>query len=78
MVFNSKFGIDEFTKGDEVIKMFLGVRSQGIEEQDIHKAAAIFIENTWEGQDPLAALNTFATLIRTGLTTENAILELVK
>jgi len=77
MVFNSLFGLDEHSKGADVLKMFarLGERiNRGVELDEL---AAAFMRETLDSQNSLPALEAFAEMIRTGLTTEDALMETI-
>ena len=76
-VFNSQFGMNELTKGAEVLRLFSAISDKRKGEGDLYKLAASFMKETLEGQDSVAALDAFAVLIRSGLSTEDAILEIV-
>lgn len=78
MVFKSLFGLDEFSKGIDVPKIFLSIEHQDYGEADAHKIAAIFMEDTLKGQTSFEALDAFSDLIRVGLSTKDAIVEIRK
>ena len=75
MVFNSRFGLDEFSKGADVLEMFtrLGERRNGSFEP--RELAATFMRETLGGGNSLSALEAFAEMIRKGLSTEDALMK---
>lgn len=75
MVFNSAFGLDEYSRGREVLEMFDRLGGKGRSDIDIHELAAAFMEETLETQRALPALEAFAEMIRAGLSTEDALNE---
>lgn len=77
MVFNSLFGLDEFSKGTEVLEMFARLNNRRSGDAELHELAAAFMKETLEGQSALPALEAFAEIIRSGLSTEEALMETV-
>lgn len=77
MVFNSRFGLDEFSKGADVLEMFnrLGERRNGSFEP--RELAATFMRESLGGANSLSALEAFAEMIRKGLSTEDALMETI-
>ncbi|KIH85764.1 hypothetical protein [Pseudomonas batumici] len=78
MVFNELFGIDERSSGESVLYMFAQMGRQQEGNSDIHELAAAFMRDTMDKDTPLQALEAFAELIRSGLTTEGALVEAVQ
>src|SRR5690606_24919387 len=77
MVFNSLFGLDEYSKGADVLELFVSLGSQGHEDVELSELAATFMKVTLDGENSLPALETFADMIRAGLSTEDALWEAV-
>ncbi|MEF9901500.1 MAG: hypothetical protein RR736_23840 [Pseudomonas sp.] len=77
MVFNSLFGLDEFSKGAKVIDLFTRLGDQGRGDAELHDLAAAFMKETLEGQRSLPALEAFAEMVRTGLSTEDALMKTI-
>lgn len=78
MVFSSQFGVDELSKGEEVLRMFSDIGCQILGEAKHEKLALHFMEDALERRDSLVALNAFAELVRTGLSTGDAIVATIK
>lgn len=78
MVFSSQFGVDELSKGTEVLKMFSSVGCPDAGEEELDKMASVFMKATLKSPTSFAALDAFAGLIRIGLSTEDAILKTIK
>lgn len=77
MVFYSLFGIDEFSKGTEVLELFARLDNRRNDDIELHELAADFMKVTLECQSSLPALEAFAGMIRTGLSTEDALMEAI-
>lgn len=79
MVFSNLFGIDEHSQGADVIASFsrLGSSSGTGSSDELRSLADGFMRRALDGPDPWVALEHFANNIRAGLTTEEAILEVV-
>lgn len=79
MIFSNLFGVDEYSPGSKVIELFyrlnLSIREQG--DDEFRALAEAFMRSALERQEPGAAMNQFAEKIRAGLTTEDAIMEVV-
>lgn len=78
MVLNELFGIDERSRGESVLYMFAQMGKQQGANSDAHELAAAFMRDTLDLDTPLQALEAFAELIRSGLTTEDALVEAVQ
>ncbi|MBX8572893.1 hypothetical protein K5D36_24750 [Pseudomonas cichorii] len=79
MVFFSFFEIDEYTPGSKAIEIFirLGRSRQSQVNNNLHLLVDSFIRSTLESQDPLFVMECFADKIRSGLATEEAIIEVL-
>jgi len=77
-VFDQIFGIDENTPGIRVLPM-LEQRCRLMEsDSTLDELAASFMEDTLKTNNSLPAMETFAEMIRSGLSTEEALIETLK
>ena len=79
MVFSNLFDIDEYSQGSHVIEMFNRLRppAQVETEHDLQSLAEAFMRSASDGPDPWSAMEHFADKIRAGLTTEDALMEVL-
>ncbi len=49
MVFNALFGLDEYSKGADVLELFASLGSQGREDIELSELAATFMKVTLYG-----------------------------
>ncbi len=79
MVFSSLFGIDETTPGQAVIGMFhrLGRHAEAAESQHLQSLAQSFLQGALEGPDSWKAIDVLAGKIRSGMATDEALLEIL-
>lgn len=80
MVLSNLFGIDEHTPGRTVIEMFnrLGQSTEASGLDGLQSLAQSFLRGALEGADSWQVINLFAEKIRAGLSTENALLEILR
>jgi hypothetical protein len=79
MVFSSLFGIDENTLGKAVIGMFdrLGRHAEAAGSQHLQSLAQSFLQGALEGPDSWKAIDVLAGKIRSGMATDEALLEIL-
>lgn len=78
MVFNDLFGLDEYSKGADVLELFASLSSQGRDDGvELSELATTFMNATLDGGKSLPALEAFADLVRAGLSTEDALWETI-
>ena len=78
MVFNSLFGLDEYSKGAEVLELFARLSGQEREDgNELSELATTFMAATSDRGTTLQALEIFAEMIRAGLSTEDALREII-
>lgn len=78
MVFSDLFEIDEHSDGASVLSMFerLGKSHEPLDEFD--ELAVAFMRDTVDSNTSMRALNAFAEMVRSGLTTEDALIETIQ
>lgn len=77
-VFDQIFGIDENTPGAKVLSMFEQLCKPMESDTALDELAVFFMKDTLETNNSLPALEAFAEMIRSGLTTEEALIEAVQ
>jgi len=79
MLFATLFGIDEYSPGEKVLGIFtlLGERASEAADAELDSLANSFMRGALEGQNAAPALEAFAEMIRAGLTTKDAIIEMI-
>ncbi|MGY4526837.1 hypothetical protein [Pseudomonas sp. TE21394] len=77
-VFNELFAIDERSPGARVLNMFEELCTPQEPASAIDDLASAFMRDTLETNKSLPALEAFAEMIRSGLTTEDALIETVQ
>lgn len=79
MVFSNIFGIDEYSPGVKVIDMLnrIGGPDQSQDDDSLSSLANSFMRSALNGPNPLLVMNHFADKIRDGLTTEDAMVEVI-
>ncbi|MFF7108892.1 hypothetical protein [Pseudomonas sichuanensis] len=78
MVLNEHFGINEYSRGAAVLKMFERLSDQSESAGGFEGIATAFMRDTLDLNTSLPALEAFAEMIRSGLTTEDALIETVQ
>jgi hypothetical protein len=78
IVLREIFGIDEYSSGAAVHKMFERLDSQFKSEDRFEGIATAFMRDALDLNTSLPALEAFAEMIRSGLTTEDALIETVQ
>ena len=77
-VFDQLFAIDENSPGARVLSMFEQICKPIESDNELDDLAASFMKDTLETNTSLPALEAFAEMIRSGLTTEEALIETVE
>lgn len=77
MIFNSKFDLDEFSKGAKVIEMFTCLGNKERSGIELNELAVAFMKETLENQSSLPALEAFTEMVRAGLSTGDALMETI-
>lgn len=77
MIFSNLFGVDELTPGSTVIELFdrLGPRAEAAGSQHMQSLAQSFLQCALEAPDSWMAIDLLAGKIRSGMATDEAILE---
>lgn len=78
MVLREIFGIDEYSSGAAVLKIFERLGGEFESEGGFEGIATAFMRDTLDLNTSLAALEAFAEMIRSGLTTEDALIETIQ
>ncbi|PSS58866.1 hypothetical protein C6382_00300 [Pseudomonas sp. BBP2017] len=78
MVFSEIFGIDEYSNGAAVLNMFEQLGGQWKPSGELDAIAEAFMRDTLELNTSMPALEAFAEMIRSGLTTGDALMETIQ
>ncbi|WP_122754741.1 hypothetical protein [Pseudomonas viridiflava] len=77
-MFNDLFAIDEHSSGAAVLAMFERLSKSKEPANELDELATAFMRDTVDSNNSLAALEAFAEMVRTGLTTEDALIETIQ